>query len=270
MTTMTTKDGIIRIENPNEEHWYWSETLKKWLPSVTTITGVYPKGDGFARWMGAQESYETAIEERDKAGDRGTRFHKTCEAILGGSTVTFASYRDDNALEMITAVYEWKMVEGFVNFLNDKKPKVLKVEQRVLNEEIGYGGTVDAVMEIDGEKFVIDFKTSSGLYFSHEMQVEAYRSAIAYMDSMGIMDMGPGLENDPEDFELALLHLKTKNECGYSFKDLRPTPRRKSQKTKDELWANFLACKTIWESFDGRDGPETLELQESVSYPQSP
>lgn len=239
----TVKDGVIRIENPEGDHWYWSEKLQKWLPSVTTITGMYPKGEGFSRWMGKQESYESSIEERDKAGERGTRIHKVAERILNGETVKFDEYHEESKLDIMTTASEWKMVEGFGNFLRDKKPTVLRVESRVLNEHDEYGGTVDCILKIDGVKFIVDMKTSSGLYFSHEMQIAAYRRAL-----------------DMDDAMLALLHLKSKNKCGYQFKVLD---------SDVDLYGNFLACKKIWESFDGRDGPNVIEVQESVSFPSS-
>lgn len=252
----TVKDGIIRIENPDNDHWYKSEKTGNWYPSVTTITGVYPKGEGLNRWLGQHDSYESAIEERDAAGRRGSRVHDVAEKILKGEKVTFDWYMGEHKLDIMTAASEWRMIEGLENWLNDTKPKVVDglIERRVINEDVGYGGTVDLVAEIDGTVYVIDFKTSGSLYYSHEMQVEAYRRALA----------AEGRKMD--DVELALLHLKSKAACGYTFKDLRVTPRRTKQRSKDQLWEDFLASKTLWHSFDGRTEPKVLEVRESVSY----
>ncbi len=247
----TIKDGIIRIENPDQDHWYKSEKTGKWYPSVTTITAMYPKGVGLDRWLGKHDSYESAIEERDAAGRRGSRIHDVAEIILNGDTVKFDYYMEFNGLDLMTAAAEWKMVEGLENWLNDMKPRIISgiVEKRVINEDVGYGGTVDLVAEVEDVLYVIDFKTSGSLYYSHEMQVEAYRRAL-----------------DFDNAEVALLHLRSKAACGYTWKDLRATPRRTKQKTKDEMWEDFLASKTLWHSFDGRTEPKVLEVRESVSY----
>lgn len=62
-------------------------------------------------------------------------------------------------------------------------PNLSVSEFAVLNADVGYAGTVDAVAFVDGQPYVIDFKTSekaktqSGLG-DYRQQTAAYREAI--------------------------------------------------------------------------------------------
>ena len=73
--------------------WYLVNNV--WVPSVTTILSVYPKGQGFERWLGDSSSHEEAIAKRDAAGERGTLVHEAIAAMLRGEEVTVHVNRDE-------------------------------------------------------------------------------------------------------------------------------------------------------------------------------
>jgi hypothetical protein len=54
------------------------------------------------------------------------------------------------------------------------EPVALKVEQVVVNRELGYAGTIDLLAKLRDKLFLIDFKTSRAVYPEHFAQVAAY------------------------------------------------------------------------------------------------
>jgi hypothetical protein len=54
----------------------------------------------------------------------------------------------------------------------------------------GYGGTLDMVAYLDGKAYMIDLKTSSGIYDEYAMQIAAYRYAYAQRFDVPIEGMG--------------------------------------------------------------------------------
>jgi hypothetical protein len=48
------------------------------------------------------------------------------------------------------------------------------IEMPLVSEEYRYGGTIDWYGEIDGKKWLVDIKTSKGLFPEHVYQVAAY------------------------------------------------------------------------------------------------
>jgi hypothetical protein len=54
--------------------------------------------------------------------------------------------------------------------------KFISVEEQLVSETHGYGGTMDGVAEDSkGRLVLIDFKTSDGVYMDHLVQLGAYR-----------------------------------------------------------------------------------------------
>jgi hypothetical protein len=67
-----------------------------------------------------------------------------------------------------------KLVNQFVDWFKAKNAKVLYVEQNVFSETYFTGGIFDLVLEIDGKIYLVDFKTSSGVYPSQFIQMGGY------------------------------------------------------------------------------------------------
>jgi hypothetical protein len=56
--------------------------------------------------------------------------------------------------------------------------KPILTEAELIDEMIGYGGTVDLYAELNGEPTLIDFKTSSGIYKDMFLQLAAYKNLL--------------------------------------------------------------------------------------------
>ena len=60
----------------------------------------------------------------------------------------------------------------------------LEVEAFLINETLGYGGTLDLIAELDGETWLLDWKTGKSVawpdgrvYADHRLQLAAYANA---------------------------------------------------------------------------------------------
>ena len=137
--------------------------------SVTSKLGeTVPKGEGFYRWLGNADSYEDTQKYMKQRGEVGTKVHELCEKIAsqGARVVDELKPLEDEV---------WKKADSFQNFIEDKEPEVIDTEFVVFCKEFNYAGRVDLLVEIDGERVLIDLKTSKNIYDSHRLQLMLYR-----------------------------------------------------------------------------------------------
>ena len=77
----------------------------------------------------------------------------------------------------------WQMFLRFVDFWETHKPTLIETEVHLFSEELKVAGTCDLICEIDGELWVIDFKTSNHLQTTYDLQGAAY--AQCYKECFG-------------------------------------------------------------------------------------
>ena len=70
------------------------------------------------------------------------------------------------------------MFERYVDFTNEFKPNVELMELHMASEKLGYAGTLDRVITIDGKTYLVDIKTSNSIYPSYWLQLAAYRELL--------------------------------------------------------------------------------------------
>ena len=137
----------------------------KSYPSVTTICALYPKGEGFYKWLSGV-GWERSQQIRDDAGVRGHNIHTRIKQFFETEDMDFEGLTSE----------EIDMLKNFIEWWYDlKDTKVIASELIVINKEVGYAGTVDLILEIDGVKWIIDFKTPKNIWPSHEIQLSAYK-----------------------------------------------------------------------------------------------
>lgn len=126
------------------------------LPSVTTL--MKPLSD---------KVYRTVNEDvLRKAADRGTAVHNAIE-----NWIKFG-------IEDISPANRGYF-EGFREWWDKYRPTVIGSEWRLYHKLLRYAGTVDLVCRIDGELWIIDFKTTSTLSdMLLRVQLEAYAKAL--------------------------------------------------------------------------------------------
>jgi len=140
----------------------------QYLPSVTTILDVYPKGFGFNQWL--QDVGSNASAVLDRAAKFGSTVHGAAEHLNAGHELKWAD-EDGNAR---FAVDEWKALLKYAEFWKLCTPKLVANEKSLCSDALGYGGTLDMVVTIGGELWLIDIKTSNYLHTTHELQLSAY------------------------------------------------------------------------------------------------
>jgi len=148
-----------------------------YYPSVTSILQYMPKAKFFEQWI--KEVGFNADIIMKKAGEEGTQVHEAIEQLLEGKEL---QWMDDfgNAKYSLTV---WECILKFHEFWNTCKPKLIHTEQFVFSDEHKYAGTVDLIVEMDEETWLIDFKTSSSIHKSFDLQTAAY--ATAYTERTG-------------------------------------------------------------------------------------
>ena len=104
---------------------------------------------------------------RDSRGDRGSAVHNAIEAWMRGDALP-ADLNDD----------ELECAKRAVDFMVDRDSRVLGAEISVLNFSMGYAGTFD-LWEVDrnGVGWLLDWKTSKGIYPNQAVQQAAYLHA---------------------------------------------------------------------------------------------
>ena len=68
----------------------------------------------------------------------------------------------------------WQMLLNFVDFWETYKPTLVETEVSLFSDKLQVAGTCDLVCEIDGELWIIDFKTSNQLQTTHDLQTAVY------------------------------------------------------------------------------------------------
>lgn len=168
---------ISELENKiiiPDEHWYQGSS-GNWLPSVTAVIDVYPKGQNFVRWlMQVGMNAKQIIEE---AGIVGSNVHAAIDFFLKGQEI---AYMKDG--KEIYTWEEWVLICKAMEFFNNFSPKILVHEFSFAIDEFGYGGTIDIICEINGEIWLIDYKTSNMIHQTAFLQVAAYRQAWDYLN----------------------------------------------------------------------------------------
>jgi hypothetical protein len=219
--------GILRVTT-TDERWYVRERKNaetglpenEFVPSVTWICDHYPKGVAFYKWL-ASHGWDEAESIKNAAGDKGSRVHYAIRDLIEGKTINIdAKYKtSDDEKEQELTLEEYDCLMAFAAWYSEAKPELLACEFAIWGD--GYAGTVDLLCKINGELYLVDFKTSQHIWPSHELQVSAYKHA--YEAAGG------------EPVKLAILQV------GY-----RLNKRRYKFTEVDDNYAEFLAAKTIW------------------------
>lgn len=184
-----------------EKHWYKMDS--KFVTSVTAITWVADKSPQLMKW--ACECFQKALNERIKNGevvtekmteelvfshksiskqatDTGTIVHDYCEIISkwwtfdksalqeqAKSEIEWIAINAQNALNWMNAFDEWVKMNN-VKFLYN--------EMLVYSKKYGYCWKLDTIIEMNWKKYLVDFKTSKGVYLlEYWMQTAWYQFA---------------------------------------------------------------------------------------------
>lgn len=167
--TETKIQQLVELEFEEERHLY--RLYGEVIPSVTTV--MKPLSSNV---YGAVDPVVLRT-----AANRGSTVHEAIENFLlyGIEDIPgdFSGYLD-----------------AFVAFWNQYHPKVIAVEYRMYHKYLKYAGTLDLLVEINGERWLIDNKTSSKVEkMLTRVQLEAYKKALAthgiHVERKGILHL---------------------------------------------------------------------------------
>ena len=139
----------------------------EYYPSVTYVLSHYPKGKFFEDWL-KKVGYSADYIVK-KSSEEGTQVHEMIEAYLNGEELKFL----EHGRPMYTPNI-WQMFLRFVDFWEEYKPTLIEAEIHLFSDELKIAGTCDMVCEINGELWVIDFKTSNHLQTTYDLQTAIY------------------------------------------------------------------------------------------------
>jgi hypothetical protein len=181
-------------------------------PSVTTITGILDK-PALLQWASncavdfIKENLEALKDpidvhrgedvleqarkaftiKRDTAADAGTQCHHAIQMYIAGQ----------DPYPSLTSEAAKNGFEAFLSWESKNHVEWIQSEVEVFSILRGYAGRFDAIARVNGHLYLIDFKTSKGVWDEQKYQVCAYRQAYNEM-----------LEEGQEPIEnLAILHL---------------------------------------------------------------
>ena len=87
-----------------------------------------------------------------------------------------------------------------------------------INHEHKYAGTIDLILKINNELWIIDVKTSKAIWPSHKLQLSAYKHSMS----------------TPNEYKIGIIHINH-NQENYEFKEI------------DDIFDVFLSVKRIFE-----------------------
>lgn len=187
--------GLLRTA---QHEYYFNGTGP--LPGVTGVIGILDKSGPLVGWakritaefavdnlewvnksseLVGRDATVDAIKSRaqavkDDAGKLGSAVHILAEKI--------ARQHDTGTIPTEQVPYAL----AYRRFLEDYRPTFISMEKAVISLEHGYGGTFDALMDIDGVRTLVDYKTSkgstfkgiyTGVYPETALQLAAYANA---------------------------------------------------------------------------------------------
>lgn len=167
-----------------DARFYLSEN-GNYVPSVTTILDAFPKSAEYFAWI--KKHGEDADTIRDEAGRRGSIVHELTELYDSGEEVDFLNDRGFPKFKML----EWSMFERYVEFTETFKPQIDMIEVHMIDDILGFAGTIDRVIHLNGKSMLLDIKTSGSIYPSYWLQLAAYFELLKcnsiFVDQVGIL-----------------------------------------------------------------------------------
>ena len=138
------------------------------VPGVTTVLGILNKPAlvPWANKLGLQ-GIDSAKYVDDKAAI-GTLAHQMIADYLKGQPTNTSEYSQvqiDQAENAVLSYFEWEKAHPLQPIL---------VEQPMVSELYRFGGTIDCLCRMNGDLYLVDFKTSSGIWPEMLTQAAAY------------------------------------------------------------------------------------------------
>lgn len=154
--------SIIGKGLPKPALTYWAAKM------VAEFVAEHPEDVERLREMGTGPMVAalkaTPWQKRDDAAVRGTDVHTLAEQIAHGEAVDVPEHLLD-------------AVQGYTRWLDEWQPEVIWTERPVASRKWHYAGKPDIICRIDGQVWLLDWKSSRGVFGDYACQVAAYGHA---------------------------------------------------------------------------------------------
>lgn len=158
------------------------------VPRVTEILSAMLHEEYLMNWAEKMGRFHRdRAEILESAADIGTLVHAACETFLKTRWISTFDMkyidRDRNTVKKCRNAFN-----SFLNWIDNLNKnyfwKPVYVEHHLVTP--CYGGTLDALLEIGGKLYLIDFKTSNQLSYKYILQLAAYRYALRLLYSIDV------------------------------------------------------------------------------------
>ena len=153
-------------------------------PGTTTVIGRFKDSGGLLHWafaqgkLAEQGKIQKLYDKANEAADIGTAAHSAIETHVNGGN-------PEAAINTLLQVPEdrLKAMNAFALYLKWEQQTGIKMiskyqEIQLVCPQYKFGGTPDAIGEINGEIVLLDWKTSNGVYQDYIIQLAAYQHLI--------------------------------------------------------------------------------------------
>ena len=217
-----------------------------YYPSVTYVLGYYPKGKHFEDWLKRVGFSADYIVK--KAAEEGTQVHNMIEDYLNGEELNFLSPTGKPLYDPNV----WQMFLKFTEWWETYNPTLIETEVHLFSDEYKVAGTCDLICEIDGELWIIDFKTSNQLQTTYDLQTAIYGKC--YEECFG-----------KKADRYGVLWLKsTKRTFNKEKMTGKGWEMYESKRSQEDNLALFDAVKTLFDIENPKPSPVLTEFKTSV------
>jgi len=164
------------------------------VPGTTTISGMLNK-PALVAWAGklcAEAAWragkageplprwnDVLYGTRDDAASAGTLCHDLAHAYVLGVELPAVPDTDVGRAG-------WTAFENFVHWIDASALTIEAHERPLVSTQFRYGGTPDALAHMSGKTYLVDYKTSSGVYAEMLLQMSAYRQLLHECEQMDV------------------------------------------------------------------------------------
>lgn len=210
----------------DDSHFYYVNG--EYYPGVTTILEeAAPVAPELKKYFILNSQAEIK-QKSDESLEIGSRVHEAVARLLMGEEIDMKEFTQSNGKVVRRLPREKKAIIGFSNWFEIVKPQNFLVEHVVASVSKKYAGTMDFAGWLSSENipqaltdksaknfkataeeefWLLDWKTSAGIYFNYKLQIKAYKKAYEEMygqhvDHVGIVRLGTNHSNKYEFVEI--------------------------------------------------------------------
>ncbi len=178
-------DKLSEIEIKSKSNY---EYEGKRVPRVTEILSAMLHEDYLMKWVNSlglkKISYRAFMNE---AADKGTYSHMAIEKYLKQGYLDLEEMDEipnndirETVSSVMNAFYQW----WTLIHKQYKKIELIYLEKTLIHKY--FAGTCDCLLRVDGEYWLIDFKTSNHMNYNYALQLAAYKYLLKELEGIEI------------------------------------------------------------------------------------